>query len=138
MEDDKMYIKEIVCGKALNFKKLDIRARGKRGIIRVPKTSVRITLEEKHPKEFYKLLLQGKAPPSIGQMFKMMLLQSYSSYGRVRSLSHITTSRGRYYRRTQFKRLVQLITKEYQKRGHPINPKKIERNLLNKTADQWW
>lgn len=50
----------------------------------------------------------------------------------------MTTSRGRYYRRTQFKRLCQLLTKEYQRRGMTVSQQKIERHILEKTAQEWY
>lgn len=49
----------------------------------------------------------------------------------------MTTSKGRHYRKTQFKRLVQLVEKEYQRKGIAVNRFKIERNLLEKTAQEW-
>lgn len=49
-------------------------------------------------------------------------------------MAHITTSEGRYYRRQQFKRLIQLVKKEYQQRGVEMSERKIERNLLEKAA----
>jgi hypothetical protein len=118
------------------MKKIDIRARGKMGIIRIPKTSVRITLEEKNPKDYYKMLLKGDCPTGIADVFKTMLHQSDSPFEKVKELSHMTTSKGRYYRKTQFKRMIALITKEYQKRGIKVRPQKIERNILDRTAEQ--
>lgn len=47
MSEERMYVKEIVLGKALGHKKMDIRARGKFGMIRSPKTSITVILEEK-------------------------------------------------------------------------------------------
>jgi hypothetical protein len=56
----------------------------------------------------------------------------------VQQLSHLSTSQGRYYRRTQFKRLVQIIQKDYQKRkGVAIRKDKIERNLLEKAGAEY-
>ena len=49
-------------------------------------------------------------------------------------MAHITTSEGRYYRRQQFQRLIQLVKKEYQQRGVEMSERKIERNLLEKAA----
>lgn len=63
-----------------------------------------------------------------------MLYQSQEGYDRVSKLSFMTTSRGRYYRRTQFKRFVQLLQKEYRRRGVTMKKEKIERNLLEKSA----
>jgi len=138
LQQDKMFVKEVICGKGLMMKQLDIKARGRMGIIRVPKSSVRIVLEEKHPKELYKLMLTGKCPIGLAEVFKTMMHQSGSDYGVVRANAHLTTSKGRYYRRTQFKRLVQLVEKEYQRSGTPIAKSKIERHILEKTANEWY
>jgi hypothetical protein len=43
------------------------------GVIKVPKCSIRLTLEEKHPLEYYKMLLKGDCPPGMAEMFKEML-----------------------------------------------------------------
>ena len=45
--DDRMFVKTSIVGKALHHKKLDIKARGRTGVIKVPKSSLTITLEEK-------------------------------------------------------------------------------------------
>ena len=107
------------------------------GIIRVPKSSIKIVLEEKTLEDFYKMMLQGKCPAGMGQLLRTMLVQSDADFERVKRLSFMTTSKGRHYRKTQFKRLVQLIEKEYQQKGVAVNRFKIERNLLEKTAQEW-
>ena len=106
MHEEKMFVKEVVCGKGLLMKKLNIMGRSKMGIIRVPKCSVRIVLEEKSPKEYYKMIMKGDCPTGQAHIFKQMLHQSDVDFDRVQKMSHMTTSKGRYYRRTQFKRLV--------------------------------
>lgn len=57
--------------------------------------------------------------------------------GTVQAMSHLTTSEGRYYRRTQFKRLVQMVRSEYQARGVTMKEDKIERNLLEKATGEF-
>jgi hypothetical protein len=95
-----MFVKEVVLGKALGQKKMDIRARGKFGIIHAPISSITVILEEKSAADFYKLLISGKAPPTVGHMYRKMLYQNDADFERVKQLSHLTTSQGRYYRRT--------------------------------------
>jgi hypothetical protein len=68
-----MYIKTLICGKALWFKKIDIKGRSRQGIIRVPKSSMKIVLEEKHPIDYYKMILKGETPPGIGLGIKPMI-----------------------------------------------------------------
>ena len=134
--EERMFVKTITVGKGLSHKKLDIKARGKMGVIRVPKSNLRLTLEEKSPGDFYKMLLKGEATPGLGHFFRRLLYNNDAGFEHVKALSHLTTSNGRYYRRTQFKRLVAMVQKEYQKRGLVMREDKIERNLLEKvTAD---
>lgn len=52
-------------------------------------------------------------------------------------MSHMTTSNGRHYRKTQFKRLVQMIKSEYQSKGVVMKASKIERNLLEKASREY-
>lgn len=137
MAEERMFIKTIICGKGLLYKKLDIKGRGKMGIIRVPKCSVQVVLEEKPLLDFYKLMLQGKAPSGTAHLYRTILVQSDADFEQVQKLSFLTTSRGRHYRKTQFKRLVNLIEAEHKKKGLPMNREKIERNILEKTAQDW-
>ena len=74
-----------------------------------PISSLRVVLEEKSPAEFYKMMVKGECPSSVGHVFRKMLYQSDADFTRVKELSYLTTSRGRYYRKVQFRRLVQLM-----------------------------
>ena len=71
-----MFIKEVICGKGTLMKKLDIKGRSRMGIIRVPKCSIRLVIEEKNPKDFYKMLLKGDCPLGVAEVFKTMMVQS--------------------------------------------------------------
>ena len=116
------------------FKKPDIKGRGRTGIISKPISSIRIVMEEKTPADFYKLMLQGKTPPGMSALFRRMLYHNKADFEQLQASSHLLTSAGRYYRRTQFKRLVQLVQKEYRKRGISMHAHKIERNLLERAT----
>ena len=83
LREEQMFIKTLTCGKALWFKKLDIKGRGRQGIIRVPKSSIKLVLEEKNPIDYYKMMLQGKTPPGLGNTFKMMLTHSEADFDKV-------------------------------------------------------
>ena len=72
-DEQRMFVKTAIVGKALSHKKIDIRGRGKTGTIKVPKSSMTITLEERTPLDFYKMVLKGDTPPSVGEIFKRML-----------------------------------------------------------------
>lgn len=73
LAEDRLFVKYAIVGKALSHKKLDIKARGKMGIIRVPKTSVSITVEERSPLDFYKMVMKGETPAAVGQVFRKIL-----------------------------------------------------------------
>jgi len=55
------------------MKKIDIRARGKFGMIHLPKCSIKITLEERPLEEFYKDLVRGNATPHTAHVFRKKL-----------------------------------------------------------------
>ena len=59
------------------------------------------------------MLMMGKCPVSVGYIFRKMLYHNDADFEKVKELSFMTTSKGRYYRKTQFNRLVQVIEKEY-------------------------
>ena len=104
--EERMFVKEVVLGKALGPKKIDIKARGKFGMMHAPRSSITVILEERSPADFFKMMVKGECPPTVGHTFRKMLYQNDADFERVKALSHMTTSRGRYYRKTQFKRLV--------------------------------
>ena len=83
MTEDKMFVKLVLCGKGLMFKKLDIKGRSRMGIIRVPKSSVKIVIEEKHPVDYYKMLMKGKCPQGFAGVLKTMLAQSDADFDQV-------------------------------------------------------
>jgi hypothetical protein len=55
------------------------------------------------------MMMTGKCPPSVGHIFRKMLYQNEADFEKVKELSHLTTSKGRYYRKVQFDRMVQMI-----------------------------
>jgi len=63
MAEDRMFVKTVICGKGIMYKKMDIKGRSRMGIIKVPKCSVKILVEEKSPHDYYKMLLKGECPP---------------------------------------------------------------------------
>ena len=100
LAEDRLFVKSVICGKGILMKKIDIKGRGRMGIIHVPKCSIKLVLEEKHPVEFFKMILKGECPPGIGELMKQMLHQSDADINSVKQMSHMTTSKGRYYRKT--------------------------------------
>ena len=54
MAEDRMFVKSIICGKAIKFRKYDIKAKGRSGVLKVPKCSLKVVLEEKPLGDWYK------------------------------------------------------------------------------------
>lgn len=73
MAEERLYVKECIIGKALGMRKIDIRARGKFGMIHLPKSSIKVVLEEKSLEDFFKMCLKGECPPAVGHIFRKML-----------------------------------------------------------------
>lgn len=71
-----MFVKTSIVGKAIKLKKMDIKGRGRTGMIKVPKSSITITLEEKSPQDFYKLIMMGQTPPGLAHTMRKMLYQN--------------------------------------------------------------
>lgn len=106
MDEQRMFVKSIICGKGIMGKKIDIKGRGRHGIVKIPKCSIKIVLEEKTSEEWYKMVLRGDCPSGMANMLKTMIVQSDADFDRVKRLSFMTTSQGRHYRKVQFKRMV--------------------------------
>ena len=70
LNEERLFIKSIVCGKGLMYKKLEIKGRSRMGIIRVPKCQVKMVLEEKPLEEFYTLMLKGEAPQGFSDLLR--------------------------------------------------------------------
>ena len=129
---DLFYVHEAYVGKGLRGKKIDIKARGKFGVIRRPKSSLNIILHEKPIEHVIKKSLKGETPPGVGEIFRRRLYETNANFEEVRKYSFMLTSAGRNYRREQFKRLCLLAQKDYQKRGLYIKPALIEKYMLEK------
>ena len=94
-----MYVKTITVGGSILFRKPDIKGRGRTGLIKKLRSSMRITLEEKSAAEFYKLTLKGHTPPGMSALFRRMIYQNKGDFEHLRAASHMLTSNGRRYRR---------------------------------------
>jgi hypothetical protein len=75
-------------------------------------------------------ILTGKSDPTYAYYNRQYLFLSNASLQEIKSKSHITTSRGRLYRRTQFNRMITLLRERYSKRtGTLLSKQVIEENL---------
>jgi ribosomal protein L22 len=71
--EERMFVKTSIVGKAISHKKIDIKGRGKMGMIKVPKSSITITLEERSPQDYYKMIMRGDTPPGIAATYRKLL-----------------------------------------------------------------
>ena len=94
-----MFVKTSIVGKAIKMKKIDIKGRGRTSIIKVPVSQITITLEERSPQDFYKMIMLGKTPTGLAHTMRKMLYQNDADLKTVQSVAHMTTSNGRRYRR---------------------------------------
>ena len=68
LSDDRLFVKIAIVGKGRAHKKIDIKGRGRHGVITVPKSSVSITLEQKSVKELYMRALKGETPLGFARL----------------------------------------------------------------------
>lgn len=132
LNPDMFYVKEAFVGKGFRSKMIDIKARGKMGIIQRPKSSLTVVMQEKPINHVVKDALMGNTPPGIGEVFRKRLLESNADFEDLRKYSFMITSKGRSYRRQQFKRLVELARRDYEQRGIHLREKQIVKYMLEK------
>lgn len=72
--EEKLFVKSIICGKGFLLKKIDIKGRSRMGMIKKPKCSVSIVLEEKPMESFYEMIISGKCPPGAARQLKTVLV----------------------------------------------------------------
>merc|ERR1712086_1122164 len=121
MMEEKLFVKSIICGKGILFKKIDIKGRSKMGMIKKPKCSIKLILEEKPMEEFYKMIVSGNCPPGVADQLKTVMVQSEANLSTIHKMNSLLTSRGRHSQRTQFKRLVKVVVREYKNKGQAVN-----------------
>ena len=71
--EERMFIKTVTVGKSYSHKKIDIKGRGRHGIIHVPRCNIRLVMEERSIVDFYKMMLKGDSTPGLGLFFRKML-----------------------------------------------------------------
>ena len=67
LTEQRLFVKSVICGKGTLYKKLNIMGRSRMGVIRVPKCSVKLVLEEKPNEEFIKMIISGKTPQGFAE-----------------------------------------------------------------------
>lgn len=73
LQTDRLFVKQSIVGRAISHKKIDIKGRGRHGVIRVPKCSLRIVLEERSEADFYKMIMKGESTPGMAHVHRQML-----------------------------------------------------------------
>jgi ribosomal protein L22 len=73
LSEERLFVKTAITGKKQFGKKIDIKGRGRHGMITSHNSRVSIWLEEKNPADFYKMMLLGKAPSGIGWLMRRIL-----------------------------------------------------------------
>ena len=81
--EERFFVKEVVLGKKLGPKMLDIKARGHTGIRNHPFSRLTVILEEKSAADFYKMMITGNCPASIGYIFRKILYQNEADFEHV-------------------------------------------------------
>jgi len=71
--EERMFVKTITVGKSYSHKKIDIKGRGRHGMIHVPRCNIHIVMEERSLVDFYKMMLKGDSTPGLGMFFRKML-----------------------------------------------------------------
>lgn len=75
LNDAQLYVKECYVGKGIRSKMIDIKARGKMGLIRRPKCHLNIIVEERPYTDLFKQVATGNAPKSVGDIVRRTLYQ---------------------------------------------------------------
>lgn len=71
--EDRFFVKTAITNRKLTGKKIDIKGRGKHGVIQGTSSTCRIWMEEKNPADYYKMILLGKTPTGIAWMMRRVL-----------------------------------------------------------------
>ena len=71
--EERMFVKTVTVGKSYSHKKIDIKGRGRHGTIHVPRSNIRLVVEERSLVDFYKMMLKGDSTPGLGMFFRKML-----------------------------------------------------------------
>jgi len=97
---------------------------------------ITIVVEERPAAQMIRDALLGNAPPGIGAVFRNRLFTQNANFEDLQKYSFMTSSRGRAYRREQFKRLVMRTSAYYQKKGIFLREKQIKKYMIEKQLQQ--
>lgn len=72
---DHFFVESLIIGRAYRGRKIEYKAKGRNGIIRMPKSSITVTCVERPMKEYTRDALIGKFPISHGIILRKQLFQ---------------------------------------------------------------
>jgi len=115
VDTNEFRISEAYVGRKNGHNLLNPRAKGKGDMITRPYCKLFIKLEKVDNEKYFKDLALGKADFTFAHSLRSYLFTNKASLRQIKSLSFITTAKGRTYRKNQIKRLVSYLRLKYHK-----------------------
>jgi ribosomal protein L22 len=129
-ETNEYRIVEAYVGRKKGHQLPNPRAKGKMDIITRPYSKLFIKLEKVDNEKFFKELAVGKGDFTFAHSLRSFLFTHKANLRQIKSLSFITTARGRTYRKNQIKRLISYLRmKYYKERGIKLSAEVISKYL---------
>lgn len=132
-----MFVTSIVMNRTRRIPKIRYHARGKSGRAIRDYCKFKITVTERPIQEFFRMILQGKAPGYLAYMVRDYLLNKDANYEEVRQLQLFLTARGRQQQRLMFKRKVLAKWLEYKEAGRFIRIRYLKDIMLEQEVAEF-
>jgi ribosomal protein L22 len=108
------------------------RAKGRMFMITKPITWLNLVLRRVDGVEAYQKVLLGKSDPTFAYSIRQYLFLKNATLRELNNYSFITTSKGRFYRRVQFGRLITLLRERLHKKHGILLAREVIENHLKK------
>lgn len=95
MKEFRLFVKFAITNRQTRLKGIRYHAKMKRGLMKRDWSSLRITLEEKPIKDFFKLIVGGKCPPSLTLEWKKKMQPMKGQSNLYKKFQFLLTSRGK-------------------------------------------
>jgi hypothetical protein len=142
MNEDRLYIKEVLLGKNKYVKGIRIHAKGRMGMMKRHRTQVTVILEEKRPEDVYRTIMMGKVSPGVAGILRAMLMDKNAGYQDIRKIQNYLTAKGRQQQKLMFKRKVENIIKDKKEMGLVLDKDYVTDMVLEeegkKFAGDYW
>ena len=125
-----LWVTSVVINRKRRVKGIYYHARGRAGRKHRDFCVLKFTISEKPIKEFYKMMIAGKAPPYLAYVIQERLLEKKASLEEVRNLQPLTHSRGRQQQKLMFRRKVLKQWIEYKKQGFNMRFSLLHEKML--------